>query len=119
LELIDVNNDGILDIYIVQKDENSKYCSTSTGGEVVDFWGNGVAPPNGWQAPNDKANDIVLLGKAVVAGGERIGTTFTPIRMQHRLPGCGYKVEKFTPRKLVLAQGDPSHPGTQVLLEWD
>ena len=126
LEAIDINGDGILDLYVVQVDERTlkpdgsprpeTYCA---GSFHPDKWWpvnkkSPQSPPNNFVPPCDMAPDIVFLGRR----SPKCNLRFKVVRMKHKLPGCGYYVKKFGPRALVLAQGGFVRPGHQLLLEW-
>lgn len=111
VELFDANNDGILDVYVVQTDEVSKrtYCAGPFKNRK--WWGRGNQPPTNFTPPLDQANDLLLLGGVEVA-------SFETIEMQHSEPGCGSKVLAFGSSSLILAQGTRNRPGHNLLLEW-
>lgn len=131
LEVVDVNRDGKLDIYIVQSDErkfepNSNklrtpmpYCA---GPFVHKRWWRtgGNQPPRSFTPPRDRASDFVLLNviTSATASKRKNRSAFNQIRMRHAEPGCGSLVKPFGPGKLVLAQGDFVRPGHQLLLDW-
>lgn len=114
LEILDVNDDGILDIYVVQADEttNGTYC-----GRTFDFvyWTGrpGPYPHPSFIPPLDYAQDILLVG----TGNET--SPFDVVMMEHSEPGCGFLAESFGDNKtLVLSQGEFDRVGHNLLLEW-
>lgn len=126
LEILDVNQDGYPDLYVVQTNETrilpdgsmaeDNYC----GGKFQDErWFSGgpsrIMPPVDWIPPRDMAPDLLFLGGPPT---ERRGRRFRVVEMEHREPGCGYLVKKFGEQGLVLAQGGFVRPGHQLLLEW-
>ena len=112
LELFDANNDGLADIYVVQTNEvNSTYCSG--GFDARSWWSVGTQPPPEFEPPSDDANDLVFLRD------NSPGIRFVPVSMSHSEPGCGSMVQRFgSNRTLLLAQGTPSRPGHNLLLQW-
>lgn len=103
LEFFDFDSDGLKDLYVVQVNESKGYCA----GKARRQSSNAVPPP-------DNAPDVLFRGRGDFKFHE-------PVYMTHRLPGCGYMVERFgdeSARALVLAQGSRSRPGYNVLLTW-
>lgn len=111
IELFDANNDGIMDVYVVQTDEVTKrtYCAGAFNSRK--WWGRGNQPPANFTPPYDEANDLLLLGRSDLV-------SFDNIVMKHSEPGCGFKVEAFGTSSLLLAQGTRNRPGHNLLLEW-
>lgn len=111
LEILDVNDDGIPDIYVTQTDESSgSYCGEPT------LWKYKNNPDLGWYAPLDEANDLLLLGQGYT---ERKIQRFEQVVLEHQIPGCGFLSEKFGDNKtMILASGNEGHPGSQALLSW-
>jgi len=108
LEVLDINSDGVADIYVVQYDNSyGKYCSRSW-----DKPWNGPQPDADYIPPVDEAPDLLLVGSAPVLG-------FTEVVMDHAEPGCGTLVELFgNNRTMILAQGDFDQVGHNLLLQW-
>jgi hypothetical protein len=113
MEVLDVNGDGILDIYVIQTDEGTEgsYCTSPLDKKF--WWGGGVQPPASFIPPNDEARDLLLIGNDIGEDG-----LFTVVEMNHTEPGCGFLLEPFGERALLLAQGTNSHPGHNLLLQW-
>lgn len=111
LEILDINDDGIPDIYVVQTDQLSgTYC-----GEYLTYTVPGGNPPDGWVAPADEAQDLLLVG----LGGNEEEVTFEIVEMEHQLSGCGYLVEKFgNNQTMILANSDEGHFGDNAILTW-
>jgi FG-GAP-like repeat len=112
IEVFDANDDGFLDVYVVQTDEVTpkSYCAADFDNRK--FWGSGNDPPARYIPPLDEAHDYLLLGKL---SGE---LAFHFVKMVHEEPGCGFMVERFQKNSLVLAQGTRDRPGHNLLLEW-
>lgn len=117
LEVLDVQEDGLLDLYIVLSDENVRdkngklrksYCAGKFNHR--DWWSKGNQPPNNFRPPFDRARDILLIGR-------RPGK-FKRIKMNHREPGCGNLVRAFGNKTLVLSQGNFVRPGHNLVLDW-
>ncbi len=104
LEVFDHDGDGIKDIYVVQVDEEEGYCARRA--DLLSLGGD--APPL------DNARDLLFAGVGSFQFAE-------PVAMDHELPGCGFLVERFgdeSAKALVLAHGNNSRPGYNVLLTW-
>ena len=113
VELVDANNDGILDMYVVQVNQtvsSDNYCSHASS--TVDFYGQtGPKAPDDFTPPLDRAKDLLLLGNS--------DGTFDDVWMEHEEPGCGYMVEQFgSNHTLLLAQGSDGKSGHNLLLQW-
>jgi hypothetical protein len=110
LEIMDVNEDGLPDIYVVQVDMESGYCADYPN----DLWGGGSQPPDDFVPPVDRANDLLFMGTR--NSGKQ---AFRRKNMRHAYPGCGWLVQKFGDDKtMVLAQGNNGHPGHNMVLKW-
>jgi FG-GAP-like repeat len=102
VEVLDINQDGRRDIYVVQVDETKgKYC-----------FHHGVKrlPPD-VVPPRDTAPDLLFLGT-------RESVPFKRVVMDHAQPGCGNFAQRWDDRTMLLAQGSFDNPGYQLLLEW-
>ncbi|UHD14505.1 FG-GAP repeat domain-containing protein [Thiocapsa bogorovii] len=110
LAVLDVNRDGLLDVYVVQNDQSKgTYCGPRFNPR--DWWGRGPQPPKVFVPPIDKAQDLLFLG-------ESVSSSYTPLRLEHAFPGCGGIVEEWNQHSLILAQGNFAKPGDNLLLEW-
>jgi hypothetical protein len=110
VEVLDVNQDGNYDIYVVQSDEITRgtYCGTGNNPSL----GNKTLPL-------DKAADLLFLGKNRHQNLVRRGY-FTPIAMQHKVPGCGGPVAQAFGNNytMILSEGNMGHTGRNVILRW-
>jgi len=94
LEVVDLDADGKLDIYIPQRE----------------YWG---CHGDTEREPDfDHVRDIVLIGD------DTTGKAFTKVKMDHKLRGCASYVQKFGDHKLVLSFASSSTVGYNYLLEW-
>lgn len=119
IELIDVNDDTWLDIYVVQANEKHGYCATGSAELVKKYFGGRVNPPDSYMPPIDKAQDVLMIadGKKYNNNNNQIG--FQKVKMNHARPGCGGIVERFGNMQTIsLAQGRPLHLGHNLILEW-
>jgi hypothetical protein len=105
VEVLDVNQDGRPDLYVS--------LVNSAKGQFCGPHGRVVVLPKDVIPPRDRAQDILLLGNA-----RQAASRFTPVTMQHSLPGCGSFVERWDGRTMLLSQGGFNHPGYHLLLEW-
>jgi hypothetical protein len=114
VEILDVNDDGMADIYIVQLDETANrtnYCSYLSN--TTDFYGDNRGPraPDDYTPPLDQANDVLLIANS--------GGSFDTNMMNFSEPGCGWLAERFGGGKtMILAQGSQDRPGHNLLLQW-
>lgn len=122
LEVVDVNSDGILDIFILQANERNGYCGARAG-EQARYWNDGDddrgdrTPSEDWVPPKSRARDVLLVGGR---GSDGRGVTFTKVNMNYEVRGCPGMVERFgNGQALVLAGGRRIHAGYNYLLEWD
>lgn len=111
VEILDVNSDGLPDIYVVLRDESKdKFCGQRMPEEIRPF------PPDNWTAPLDIAKDWLFIGK-----GFKVNKTerFESVEMDHMLPGCGFVARLFGNNKtMILANGDEGHVGSNAILKW-
>lgn len=116
VEVLDVNNDGVGDLYISQSDEFSGYCSLRGPDAIV--WKGGPTPPPAWIPPYDKAAaDILLMGIIKEKDNQ---LSFLMHEMDFRTRGCSSLVKRFgNMQTLALAGGRHIHEGYNYLLEWD
>lgn len=117
LEILDINNDGKFDIYVVRTNEEkleSNYCGKGTDlvGNISRFWdGKGNEPNATWVPPIDNAKDVLFMATD--------DNSFEMTSLTHAYPGCGGIVEQFGDNHtLLLAQGAMGHPGYNLLLQW-
>jgi FG-GAP-like repeat len=102
VEVLDVNQDGRRDIYVVQVDERKgKFCF---------HHGVKTLPPD-VVPTRDAAPDILFLGT-------RESVRFKKVVMAHAQPGCGNRAQRWDDRTMLLVQGSFDNPGYQLLLEW-
>lgn len=102
VEVIDVNGDGRLDIYVLLNDGNAEHnlrCRKNP------------TPRNLWP-PVDGARDVLF-----VATKDK-SKPFVRVKMKHALIGCQGHLAKWDNRTLALAQGGFSREGANVLLKW-
>jgi hypothetical protein len=119
LEVVDINNDGLLDVYVVQSDqspEEDNYCAFNwrrfQDKRNVWWGGRGTNPPASFVPPNDEAQDVVFVATPT-------DDILYPVYMEHSHPGCGGMVEQFGDnRTLLLAQGTFEFHGYNLLLQW-
>jgi FG-GAP-like repeat len=105
LEVLDVNNDGLVDVYVVQVDSRTgKYCGP--GG------GTGPNLPPEFMPPVDQAHDVLFVGRL-----DR-SQPFVPVTMKHALPGCGSFAQRWDKRTMLLSGGSFTNAGFSMLLEW-
>jgi FG-GAP-like repeat len=105
VEVLDVNGDGLEDLYVVQVDtRKGKYCGPQAG--VIQFPAN-VTPPY------DRAPDILYVGNARTAAKR-----FRPVRLLHSQPGCGDFAQRWDRKTMLLSQASFVNSGFQLLLSW-
>lgn len=111
IEVLDVNSDGIPDIYVVlQDDAKESFCGHQMPWRLKPY------PPPNWTAPLDVARDFLLLGKGFQTNE---ADRFEKVVMDHTLPGCGFIAKIFGNNKtMILANGDEGHPGSNAILSW-
>jgi hypothetical protein len=130
VEVLDVNQDGMADLYVVQTNEMSRdtYCGRNFN--KTKWWGSNIPqPPSTFVPPPDAAQDLLLVG----TGGGREERRrrrrmeeekedipkFRKVPMNHAIPGCGGLVEQFGNNyTIVLSHGTFDRPGYTVLLQW-
>ena len=113
VEVFDPNDDGHLDLYVVQVDEATPntYCSGSFNKDL--YWGSGTQPPDSYIPPLDTAPDLLFMNTGGVA------PKFMTVAMEHRVPGCGFYIEPFGSNStLLLSHGNNRRPGQNVILQW-
>lgn len=95
MEVLDVNGDGMKDIYVNQM--NQQDCGKSKGVPTI-----------------DRARDLLFVG--ILKDGKK---TWEPVRMDSQLRGCGGFMEKFgNETTMVLANGNHEHTGYHYILKW-
>lgn len=113
VEILDVNDDGRPDLYVVQVDltkSSNNYCSHMSS--TKDFYGKaGPRAPDSFAPPLDLANDILLMGNST--------GLFDKHTMDFAEPGCGSRAQRFGSGKtMILAQGSEGRSGHNLLLQW-
>ncbi|GKZ00492.1 hypothetical protein MPSEU_001001700 [Mayamaea pseudoterrestris] len=121
LELLDVDQNGLHDIYVVQNSQTrGTYCGL--GNQPAPWGNNWDTPPATWVPPIDTAYDLLFVGKRAGAkpGMIRDQKAFEVVRQNIRIPGCGGQVvEQFgNNHTMILAQGDFGHAGYNSILTW-
>jgi hypothetical protein len=127
VEILDVNSDGIADIYVVQADEMTPrtYCAGTF--QNRDWWAEGNQPPRAFVPPHDLAPDLLLVGKiksSMAASSsnsesDSSSSPYTEVFMNHSKPGCGFFTELFgNNHTMILGQGTNNRPGHSLLLQW-
>jgi len=97
IEVVDANNDGIKDIYVIQL--NNVDCNKNYG----------TLPTI------DRGRDLLLVGSATPDGRRK----FEKVRMESEVRGCGGLVSPWkNGNSLILANGNWEHVGCHYLLEW-
>uniref|UniRef100_A0A7S3L124 FG-GAP repeat protein n=1 Tax=Amphora coffeiformis TaxID=265554 RepID=A0A7S3L124_9STRA len=118
VEILDVNHDGIADIYVVQADEMTEggFCTPNTRTrkfDTSDWWGASPDPSPDFVPPPDLATDLLLIG----TGDD--SNKVNEVWMDHVIPGCGSLIEPFGNNyTMILSQGSMGRPGYSVLLQW-
>jgi hypothetical protein len=102
VEVLDVNRDGMADIYVVQN-------ACPKPGYTQTFPAN-VTPPV------DVAKDLLLVGKA--SANPFIPVQFQSVVLQFRQPGCGWFTQRWDERTMLLSKAAFGVAGFQLLLEW-
>lgn len=110
LEILDVNDDGIPDIYVLQTDTSSDaYC-----GQAMPYTFQTL--PSDWQPPFDEAPDLLLIGQG---GNYSKSQRFQTVKMRNEMRGCGYIVEKFGDNKtMLISNANGGHLGNTGILSW-
>ena len=88
LEVVDVDNDSYADIYVLQSNERTGYCSIR-GKALTSSWGGGGSPPPMWIPPKNSVPDLLLVGKP-----KKGGVAFSSVKISHRGNGCGGKLSQ-------------------------
>ena len=112
LEVLDVDHNGIPDVYVVQSDEVTagEYCALQFDNRK--WWDHDNHPPSEWTPPIDSTRDSLLVGTSTE-------TMFREVHMSHEEPGCGWLVERFgNDQTVILAQGTHNRPGHNLILQW-
>jgi hypothetical protein len=121
-EILDVNDDGQPDLYVVQVDETpavTNYCSPMSS--ITEFYDSGgPRAPDDFVPPLDTARDVLLVGNHNNAYDD--GSPL-PLFVRHDMefaePGCGSLVQTFgNGRTMILAQGSQDRSGHNLLLQW-
>lgn len=110
VEILDVNQDGIKDIYVVQTNYRTGYCASN---KPFQYWGGSTDPPDDWFPPYDIANDLLFIGMRT---SQHYGTIAISRNYQ---AGCGYWAQRFGDyQTMILSYGDRMHNGQNLLLKW-
>lgn len=110
VSVVDADKNGFLDLYLVQNNHSQgTYCGPRF--VASDWWEGGPHPPSDFVPPIDSAQDILLIGN-------KKAPYFTPFRLEHTLPGCGGLIDRWSDHSLILAKGNFTQPGYNLLLEW-
>ncbi|GKY98655.1 hypothetical protein MPSEU_000821900 [Mayamaea pseudoterrestris] len=114
LEIIDVDNNGRPDIYVVQNQlDGTNYCF---GEDANSQWGGTIQPDASWVPPVSKAQDILFVGRAPT---DKPKKRFQQVTMQFKRYGCGGTAIRFgSDQRLILGNGNMGHPGFHSFLEW-
>jgi len=116
IELVDANQDGMPDIYVLQTDETRGYCAARKGDQAEYWGGKSPNPPVQWTPPLDAAPDFLLLGAEGMNG--RVG--FRKVLINYRGNGCGNIAERFGGNTtLLVSRGRQLHNGYTYLLKWN
>lgn len=107
LEVLDVNRDSLPDVYIVKR-MNYKEIKNATKDP---WWTLEKRNSVNIVPPLDTIQDILLLGN-------NKPNKFSKITMKHSEPGYGSHVRKWGNNSLLLAQGDLTRIGHNLILEW-
>lgn len=115
MEVLDINRDGILDVYISQADETKGYCGAKRSGVNKYYPNKGMFPWVDWTPPVDEARDILLVGRK----GKKL--SFRKVMMNFKGRGCGNWVKKFgnDDQTLLVPKGRVIHAGYTYLLQWN
>lgn len=113
IEILDINEDGAPDIYVVQTEEFTRGTYCGRWFNHREWYSGGVQPPASFSPPVDIAPDVLLVNT-----GKSGKDMFDHVYMDFEEPGCGSKVERFGNRTLLLAHGAPSRAGPNLLLQW-
>ena len=114
VDLLDVNGDGLMDVYVVQTNEANGYCRD---GRPNHYWGNTVQPDPSWIPPLDIGRDVLFLQKA--RPKQTAANRFWPLKMKFQKRGCGNLAIQFgSRRRLILGNGNLAHPGHHMFLHW-
>lgn len=129
VEILDVNGDGIPDIYVTQSNEDGQdqYCALKRT-DLNDFWWQDYPvnstigpPPPDWLPPIDAAFDFLLVGGSSTATKNSNGShlAFRIIKMNFRGRGCGSWVKRFgSKQSLMVPRARARHAGYNYLYSW-
>lgn len=116
VEVLDVDQDGRADIYIVQADEHlsGTYCGRPF--VASDWWGSQrPQPPAHFKPPFDEARDVLLVRKPFAPNVPG----FHWVWMEHKERGCGSLAEKYGNNyTMILSHANMDRPGYSGLLQW-
>jgi hypothetical protein len=107
LELLDINRDGLYDIYVSQYDHLShNYCSARFNAS----WSDPTFTP-----PMSKVPDLLFVGQTTKSQQP----PFRMVSVDLEYPGCSHIAERFGNNyTMILARGDFVRAGPNLLLEW-
>jgi FG-GAP-like repeat len=115
LEIVDVNKDGIPDIYVVQADETvAGPCNTRQWHSWDPLNCSDPSSPPTFVPPLDLAKDLLFVGQRRGAA-----TPYVRYTMNHAQPGCGWIAKRWDrPNTMLLQQASFNQRGYSMILEW-
>lgn len=118
IELLDVNSDGLVDIYVPQIDADTGKrfeWSEAENRPAAYYCGARNMGSNTYDdVPRDQISDLLLVGQRS-SDNQR---TWAPQWMDHQAKGCGRFAVALGGQELALAHGTESRPGQTLILRW-